>query len=95
MFYNKPQQDKGFLLSQKKIINHQNIFKWRKININMNKWLELLLGLVLVIVAIYFWGMNLWGMGTSALSFLKGGIIWFVIMLGVLFVLLGINEIKE
>lgn len=61
----------------------------------MNKWIELLLGLILVIAAIYVWGINFWGMGDSALSVLKGGIIWFVLGIGALFVLLGISDIKE
>ena len=61
----------------------------------MNKWLELLFGLVLIVVAIYAWGMNLWGMGTAALEVLKGGIVWFVIMIGFLLLLLGISDLKE
>jgi len=61
----------------------------------MNKWIELLIGLVFVIVAVYFWGMNLWGFGTAALVVLKGGIVWGVIMIGLLFVMLGISDIKE
>ena len=61
----------------------------------MNKWIELLLGLILVIAAIYVWGNNFWGMGAAALSFLKGGIVWFFIMIGLLFIMLGISDIKE
>jgi len=61
----------------------------------MNKWLELLIGLALVIVPVYAWGMDIAGMGTAALEFLKGGIIWFVIMIGLLFVMLGISDLKE
>jgi len=61
----------------------------------MNKWLELLFGLVLIVVAIYAWGMNLWGMGAAALEVLKGGIVWFVIMIGFLLLLLGISDLKE
>jgi len=61
----------------------------------MNKWFELLLGLLLVIGAIYLWGMNLFSLGTAAWSFLKGGIIWFVIMIGLLLIMLGISDLKE
>lgn len=61
----------------------------------MNKWAELLMGLILVVLAVYAWGMNIWGMGTAALEFLKGGIIWFVIMIGLLFIMLGISDLKE
>ena len=61
----------------------------------MNKWLEILIGLILVVAAIYTWGMNFAGFGTAALEFLKGGIIWFVIMIGLLLLLLGISDLKE
>jgi len=61
----------------------------------MNKWLELLVGLVLVIAAICAWVINLAGFGTAALEFLKGGLVWFVIMIGLLFLMLGISDLKE
>ena len=61
----------------------------------MNKWFELLLGLVFVTASVYAWGMNIWGMGTAALSVLKGGIMWIVILMGILFIILGINDLKE
>jgi hypothetical protein len=61
----------------------------------MNKWLELLLGLVLVLAAIVlgWWILPSWG--TAALEFLKGGIVWLVIIMGLLFLMLGINDLKE
>jgi len=61
----------------------------------MNKWLELLVGLVLVIAAICLWGYKPWGFGTAALEFLKGGLVWFVILIGLLFLMLGISDLKE
>ena len=61
----------------------------------MNKWLELLLGLILIAVAVYSWGMNLYGFGDAAITFLKGGVIWFVIMISLLLIVLGISDIKE
>ena len=61
----------------------------------MNKWSELILGLILIAAAVYAWGMNLWGFGEAALTFLKGGIIWFVIMIALLLIVLGISDIKE
>ena len=61
----------------------------------MNKWLELFLGLILIASAIYVWGMNIYGLGEAALTFLKGGIIWFIIMIALLLILLGISDIKE
>ena len=61
----------------------------------MNKWLELLVGLILVIAPIYVWVMNYAGFGTAALEFLKGGLIWFFILIGLLFLMLGISDLKE
>jgi len=63
----------------------------------MNKWLEILLGLILIIVPIVlvFPGMYLASWGVAALVFLKGGIVWFAIMLGLLFLLLGISDLKD
>ncbi|MGV8152356.1 MAG: hypothetical protein ACP5OG_04695 [Candidatus Nanoarchaeia archaeon] len=60
----------------------------------MNKWLEILLGLILVIApvlaAIYY---PSWGAATIA--FLKGGVICFVVLIGLLFLMLGISDLKE
>jgi hypothetical protein len=61
----------------------------------MNKWMELLIGLVFVIVAVYVSLMNMWGFGTAALIVLKGGIAWGVLMIGLLFVMLGISDLRE
>ena len=57
----------------------------------MNKWSELLLGLVLLIVGILIWAYY-WG--AAALQFLEGGIVWAVLGLGALFILLGISDLK-
>ncbi|MBI2629697.1 hypothetical protein HYW76_01220 [Candidatus Pacearchaeota archaeon] len=62
----------------------------------MNKWIELLLGLILVIVPIYVaWSMKLYGLGSAAIVVLKGGIIWAIIGIGLLLILLGISDLKE
>jgi len=61
----------------------------------MNKWIEILVGLILIIAAVYAWGTNLIGFGTAALEFLKGGIVWFVILIGLLFLMLGISDLKS
>ncbi len=59
----------------------------------MNKWAEILLGLILIVAAIlvafYF---PSWL--SAALVVLKGGILWAVLGLGLLFVMLGISELK-
>ncbi|GAI17568.1 unnamed protein product, partial [marine sediment metagenome] len=75
----------------------QNIFKSCMPIKDMNKWIELLVGLVLVILPIYSWIANPWewGLGTAAFEFFKGGLVWFVIMVGLLFLLLGISDLKE
>jgi hypothetical protein len=65
----------------------------------MNKWFELLLGLILVIVPILVaWYSQMWGawnFWSAAGTFFKGGLFWFVLMIGVLFLLLGISDLKE
>ncbi len=60
----------------------------------MNKVISILLGLLFLILAIYAWGVNLAGFGSAAVTFLKGGIMWLVLGLGVLLVFLGISELK-
>lgn len=64
----------------------------------MNKWAEILIGLILIIVpiivAFYSQGWGLWNFWAPAWSFLKGGVFWFILMIGVLFVLLGISDLK-
>ena len=68
----------------------------------MNKWSELLLGLILVIlpilIAFYSTSWILWGVSfnfwTPAWWFLKGGLFWMIFGIGALFILLGISELK-
>lgn len=65
----------------------------------MNKWSELLLGLILVIMPIVVawysqsWGM--WNFWSAAGVFFKGGLFWFITLVGVLFILLGISDLKS
>lgn len=61
----------------------------------MNKWLELIFGLILLNAAVWAWVTNFWNVGAAALTFFKGGIVWFVIMIGLLFIMLGISDLKE
>lgn len=65
----------------------------------MNKWIEILIGLALIIVAVLAWtltlGLGFWDFGNAAWQFLKGGIIWFVIGIGLLFLMLGISDLRE
>jgi hypothetical protein len=48
-----------------------------------------------VIAAVASWIVNFWEMGDAALIFLRGGIVWFIILIGVLFLMLGISDLKE
>ena len=69
----------------------------------MNKWAELLLGLILVVGAIVIafysqawqWLGVSWNFWTPAWAVFKGGLFWFIVMIGVLFIMLGISDIKD
>jgi hypothetical protein len=65
----------------------------------MNKWLELFFGLILVIVAIvvafYSQAWGRWNFLSAAWSVLKGGVFWMVLGIGLLFILLGISDLRE
>jgi len=60
----------------------------------MNKYVELLLGLLLVIVPIVV-AMKVYAWGIATLQFLMGGIIVVVVLIGLLFIVLGINDLKS
>lgn len=59
----------------------------------MNKWMEIFLGLVFVVAAVLV-GFYFPSWYTAAISVLKGGILWFVLGIGLLFIMLGISELK-
>jgi len=66
----------------------------------MNKWMELLVGLILVVAPIWVWIASaqwgaFWDFGSAAWTVLKGGIIWGVLLIGLLFIMLGISDLKE
>jgi len=71
----------------------------------MNKWLEIFVGLILIIgmilvayySSVYAWeiagkSLNFWRAGWQ---FLQGGIFWFIIMIGLLFLMLGISDLRD
>lgn len=62
----------------------------------MNRWLEILIGLILVIVpiALIFPGMPMSSWGYAALVVLKGAITWVLILVGLLLIILGINDLR-
>ena len=58
----------------------------------MNKWLELVLGAILVIVPIVL-AVSYSTIGAAALSFLIGGLAVGVVLVGIMFIMLGISDI--
>lgn len=77
------------------ILHNRNVFKFKLFIYFMNKLVEIVLGLILVIIAVLGWILLPGGWGEAALTFLKGGIVWFVILIGILFLVLGISDLKE
>jgi hypothetical protein len=61
----------------------------------MNKWIEILIGLIFLNGAIYSWWTNKFGLGTAAWSFFKGGFVWVIIGLGLILIMLGISDLKD
>ncbi len=68
----------------------------------MNKWTKILIGLVLILVVVIFsWYSASFGNGVfwnfrhAAWEFLKGGLVWVIFLLGLLFLLLGISELRD
>lgn len=59
----------------------------------MNKWTEILLGLILIIASVLI-GFYYPSWFAAALSLLKGAVLWFMLLIGLLLVLLGISELK-
>ncbi len=94
-----------FVFNHSYISHNKNLFKQKETRSSMNKWIEILLGLVLLIGAIliawysavYSWVFfgHSFNFLTPAWVFFKGGLFWFVIMIGVLFIMLGISDLKD
>lgn len=66
----------------------------------MNKWAELLFGLILIVGAILlaWWSSMAWGswnLIAAAKTVFLGGAVWGIIGLGALFLLLGITDLKN
>jgi len=60
----------------------------------MNKFIELIVGLVLLLVPIYAWIAYPTSIGKDAITFLIGGLVWLLILVGVVFILVGISDLK-
>ena len=61
----------------------------------MNKYLQILIGLVFLLAPIYAWIVDFASSGTAALLFLKGGIIWILLGIGIILLMMGISELKD
>ena len=65
----------------------------------MNKWLEIFFGLILLIGVILFswysvqWG-DFWNFRHAAWEIFKGGLVWMIALIGLLFIMLGISDLK-
>lgn len=67
----------------------------------MNKWAEILVGVILlngvILLAWYSgdWGGSFWNFKHAAWEFFKGGLVWMLLMIGLIFIILGISDLKE
>ncbi|MCH7850868.1 MAG: hypothetical protein IH845_04470 [Nanoarchaeota archaeon] len=61
----------------------------------MNKIIEILLGLLLLLIPIYAWITNYAEIGDAALSLLKGGVVWILILVGAVLLIMGISDLKN
>lgn len=61
----------------------------------MDKWLKILIGILILSGAICLWALNIGGFGESALTLLKGGLIWMFIFVGLILTIIGVSELKD
>ena len=71
----------------------------------MNKWTEILLGLILIIGTIlvaWYSSANAWSIAGISLNFwhatwefFKGGLAWLIMLIGLLFLMLGISDLRD
>ena len=61
----------------------------------MNKLTGILIGLIFLVVPIYAWIIDYAMFGTAALAFLKGGIMWLLLMIGAVSLLIGLSSLKD
>jgi len=62
----------------------------------MNKWIELLLGIILVLIPIFVVTSvpTFVSWGKAALEFIKGGIVVLLVFVGIVLLILGISDLK-
>ncbi len=71
----------------------------------MNKWVELLIGVFLLVgIIVIGWASSVYSwtflgkdfnLLSSSWIFLKGGFFWFVVLVAFLFIALGISDLKD
>ena len=61
----------------------------------MNKYIEILSGLVFLVFGVSLGVLNVFGFGSAMLSFLKGGLGWLIIFIGLVLISLGITDLKD
>ena len=61
----------------------------------MNKWLTILAGLVLLVLSIYFFGLDVWGMRYATVIAFKGILVWGILFIGLILLILGISDLKD
>ncbi|MEM2954945.1 MAG: hypothetical protein QW625_03305 [Candidatus Nanoarchaeia archaeon] len=62
----------------------------------MNKWIELLIGIVLIVVPIVVVTSvsTFLNWGQAAIEFIKGGIVVCLVIVGIILLILGISDLK-
>ena len=73
--------------------NHRNLYISNQNSKTMNKFMEIILGLVLIIAAILV-GLSFSSWMDASLSVLKGGILWALLGAGLVLVMLGLSELR-
>ena len=61
----------------------------------MNKFIGILIGLIFLVAPIYAWIVDFAGFGAAALTFLKGGIMWLLLLIGAVSLLIGLSSLKD
>lgn len=61
----------------------------------MNKFAEIIIGLILLVAPLYAWIVNFRGFGDAALMVFKGGLVWGLMLIGILFLILGLSDLRE
>tara|TARA_Y100000310_G_scaffold287867_1_gene313039 strand:- start:523 stop:708 length:186 start_codon:yes stop_codon:yes gene_type:complete len=61
----------------------------------MNKYLEIIIGLLILIVGVSLAVLNSFRFGTAMLVVLRGGIGWLIILIGIVMVGMGISDLKD